>query len=152
MSAIACSRHCRWRGRLNPFKGVVMVTLGRGVQRGGPSIRVTDFLGSRREKNGNPCTDKACPVFPSPLPIYFFPSPLFTFRRRDRWSSRHSRNLSSADSEPYTSNDSWKTEASWEDFRQRFWSWKQHFMWEDRDGCNMIWTHVSISIAIMIGE
>lgn len=93
-SSVACCRHCRRDDRLNPFNDDARENkreeerrdiIGRGMVLGGDPA----FLGPAKER-GDPCSDKACPVFPSLLLISFrfsFQFPFFTFLRRDRWPS-----------------------------------------------------------------
>lgn len=94
-SSVACYRHCRRGDRLNPFNDDARENRreeeGRDIiGRDGP-CEGTPFLGPARER-GDPCSDKACPVFPSLLLISFrlsfFYFPFFTFLRRDRWPRR----------------------------------------------------------------
>lgn len=70
-SSVACYRYCRRGDRLNPFNDDAQTTErpARGTREGG-SLSGTTFLGPARER-GDPCSDKACPVFPSLLPISF---------------------------------------------------------------------------------
>lgn len=89
---VACRPHCRRRGRLNPFKGVVM-----GGRKGRALGRGTDFYDSKKDEHGTrrvPCFFSRSRV----LSISFFlfssslsctPLPYFlAFRARDRWSTR----------------------------------------------------------------
>ena len=93
-SSVACCRHCRRGDRLNPFNDVAR-GIDLGHQKEG-SLSGTSFPGPARER-GDPCSDEACPAFPSLLLISFrlsFRSILFYFSKERSMAVAHSENLS----------------------------------------------------------